>query len=552
MRAAQLPRGVLVSWIARNNDPYSSVERPGHTPAPGPTLTLLVDPESPWKDCIAAVELFWRRDPSAARGRDDAKHLNSVVEAIRTQVPGLPVHAHAWEAADPTDISAIYRFVSDALPRIRARHPGSELVVHISPGTPSMQTAWVLLGECGFIEPPFRLVRSHRLGERRGGPAVTDVHVGIDTFFNAWQRRKTGKELSGERVRIVPERARSKALKAAFAQASRYAGLRVPVLITGERGTGKTTLAEWIRQCSPFRREALDADWPVVACGQYVGEAMKSTLFGWKKGAFTGATTDQMGVLKTVDGDTLFLDEIGDISREVQRLLIRALEEGSFTPLGTVKASKSTFRLVSATNLPDEVLAERLDPDFFDRVSHLRVRMPPLRETPEDLPWMWGEAYRQALVRSAAGSMTPLEERLERKLVARLQVHPLKGNFRDLYRVAFRLIAARSDAALAADPGACLEEALAALEPVIPDAGAPPGRDLSRRVAAAFAADRPLGEVLAGRGTLDSRRLERELKVWLATQLRDLARERGVRVDDLTDVTDRTLRNWLEGAESRK
>lgn len=120
----------------------------------------------------------------------------------------------------------------------------------------------------------------------------------------------------------------------------------MPVLIVGERGTGKTTLASWIRLHSPYRRQEQDTHWPAVACGQYSPETMRAELFGYRKAAFTGAVSDRNGLLDAAHRDTLFLDEIGDISRELQRLLIKALEEKRYFRLGDDQARQSNFRLI--------------------------------------------------------------------------------------------------------------------------------------------------------------------------------------------------------------
>jgi hypothetical protein len=107
----------------------------------------------------------------------------------------------------------------------------------------------------------------------------------------------------------------------------------------------------------------------------------------YKKGSFTGATQDKEGLLAAADGDTLFLDEIRDVNRDLQRLLIKALAEERYLPLGDDRPRKSNFRLLTATNLEPGELRRRLDP--LDRIGLLTLRLPPLREIREELGWLW-------------------------------------------------------------------------------------------------------------------------------------------------------------------
>lgn len=534
---------VLVSWIASQNDPFErNRDRTevlvGGERILGPTLVLLTDPASEYAGQVSDAVLF-RQGGAAAEMY--ARVYEELVGALAERCPTLRLHPSVWEGDDPTDHSALFEFLREQLPTVRRKFPGRELIIHVSPGTPSMHTVWVLMAETGFIDAPFRLVKSRRVDERRGRPAIAPVQIGIDTFYKrylATQPRTA--PAPGDAVRWDPARFQSEALVRVFREARRVAPLKIPVLILGERGTGKTTLAAWIRSSSPYRKASLDAAWPAVACGQYTTETMRAELFGYRKGAFTGAERDREGLLHTADGDTLFLDEIGDVSRDLQRLLIKAVEEGRFQPIGSSDFIETDFRLITATNLSLLDLSKRLDADFSDRIGAYVLRLPPLREVRDDLDWLWDAVVIEAGARARVDARyTKLPEKERTRVVAALRSHPLPGNIRDLFRVAWRYLAARADDNEPLAPSDAASYALVALE-----APEPTSEDAARTIARAFAERLPLPPTLLDFGPISTAGFFFEAHAYLAEQLRRLAKERGVPMSKVSDVGDRTLRNW--------
>jgi DNA-binding NtrC family response regulator len=486
--------------------------------------------------------LLFRQQPGPD-GDAERNVLRQTIDAIRAIEPGIRVDSEAWSSPDPTDHKAIFEFLQRLAPKIRKRFAGIELLVHISPGTPSMQTIWVLMGETGLIDPPLTLVKSYRPSERHGKPAVVRVEVGIETFYKAYKQCRPRQVTDDQILLWDPAKFRSSCLRQLFEEARRLAHLKVPVLILGERGTGKTTLAAWIRTNSPFRRPAQDGHWPSVTCGQYSPETMRAELFGYKKGSFTGAHHDKEGLLAAADQDTLFLDEIGDVSKDLQRLLIRALEEKQYFALGDDKAKKSDFRLLSATNLTQKVLDARIDPDFLDRIGVLTIRVPSIREMPDDLPWLWEAVYAIAQERSGVDqSRCALPKTAHKGVVAALRSNPLTGNLRDLFRVAYRILAAIGDPLQPLTIQNALEYGLAPLDHA---PGQQTGSAVTREIARHFASNEPLDDLVSAASPLPTGGLDQDLKRFVATELRRIAKRKGLPVTQLCDVTDRTLRSWL-------
>ena len=548
---------VLVSWVAVNNDPYERERSTGqyrlveNQPIPGPTLTLLYDQESPYAGRIRDVVLFSRNSLEESK---EYRALTETMDYLRSHDPEIGITVEQWDGEDPTDHRGLFEFLRQRMPILRQRFVGRELVIHLSPGTPSMQTIWVLMGETGFIEPPLQLVKSYRKTERHGRPAVVPVSLGIDTFYKAYRRSRPA-HVSTEEQGILwdPGRFCTTRMRRLFAEARRYAQLNVPVMLLGERGTGKTTLASWIRMNSPFRREEQDAHWPAVACGQYSPETMRAELFGYLKGSFTGATRDTEGLLAAANGDTLFLDEVGDISPDLQRLLIKAIEEKKYLPLGDDHPRHSNFRLITATNLESDELRRRLHPDFLDRISLLVLQLPALRDISEELLWLWPDVYRQAAQRCGVTQATlHPEDGPAQHVINSLKRHPLPGNLRDLFRVAYRILAARHDPAQPLSWTDAVDYGLEGLDSPAHYGESPKPTGASQALAHAFAETQPLDALLHKLGPLDTRKLEKDLRAFLARELRRCARTYHKPVDQLCDVSERTLRTWALEEADRK
>ncbi len=204
-----------------------------------------------------------------------------------------------------------------------------------------------------------------------------------------------------------------------------YARTDFPVMITGESGTGKDLIATALHSLSSRR----DQPFIVQNCSAIPDTLLESELFGYRKGAFTGATENRMGVLKAADKGTVFLDEIGDMSSHLQARILRVIQNSEIKPLGAEKVVKVNVRVISATNknLVEAVKNGEFREDLFYRVNVLPLHLPPLRERKKDIPLL----LNYFLKRESLKLGVP-QKRISREVLQYLENYPWEGNIREL------------------------------------------------------------------------------------------------------------------------
>ena len=216
-------------------------------------------------------------------------------------------------------------------------------------------------------------------------------------------------------------------------QLERIAAARATVLIQGESGTGKELIAQAIHYCSPRHNK------PFVRlnCAALPDGVLESELFGHEKGAFTGAVRQHTGRFELADGGTLFLDEIGVADPKVQLRLLRVLQEREFERVGGTQTLKVDVRVLAASNadLGKEVKQGNFRQDLFYRLNVVPVKLPPLRERPEDIPLL----VNHFLGVAARKNELPTSE-IEVAAVERLQAYPWPGNIRQLENIIERMV----------------------------------------------------------------------------------------------------------------
>jgi transcriptional regulator with PAS, ATPase and Fis domain len=233
------------------------------------------------------------------------------------------------------------------------------------------------------------------------------------------------RSLLGEKAKYHDLVGQSTAMALVYQQIRDLSDVDTPVLVGGETGTGKELVARAIHHTSARRLKPFIA----VNCGGLTESLLGSQLFGHKRGAFTGAVADQKGVFEAAHGGTLFLDEVGDIPLPMQASLLRVLQEKEITRLGETRPQKVDVRLIAATHrdLDQEVAAGRFRQDLLYRVRVVEIRLPALRDRPEDIPllvtWFLGELHRER--------DEPVPE-VSREAMRALMAHSWPGNVREL------------------------------------------------------------------------------------------------------------------------
>ena len=220
----------------------------------------------------------------------------------------------------------------------------------------------------------------------------------------------------------------SKVLKDAVSLAQKVSGTDVPVLLTGETGTGKEVFAQAIHYSSKRARQNFVA----VNCSSFSKELLESEMFGHKAGSFTGALKDKKGLFEEANNGTIFLDEIGEMAFELQAKLLRILETGEYIKIGDTKPTRVNVRIIAATNrnLSQEIVAGRFREDLFYRLSVFQIHLPPLRERAGDI-----RLLAKAFIKSFAEQLARPVVEIAPAFLEALDSQPLKGNIRELRNV---------------------------------------------------------------------------------------------------------------------
>ncbi|MCM2457211.1 sigma 54-interacting transcriptional regulator [Rhizobium sp. CG4] len=366
----------------------------------------------------------------------------TIIGDIETVSPATQVRQNIINLTDPWDFSEVYTKLRDFARTYDFDPDTEDYLVNITTGTHVAQICWFLLTEARII--PARLLqlsppRDHELpGDYAGKHTVIDLDLSrydeIATRFASEREEATSFLKSGISTR-----------NAAFNRMIdeiEQVGMRsvAPLLLTGPTGAGKSQLAKRIYELKKAERK-VTGPFVEVNCATLRGDQAMSALFGHVKGAFTGASGERAGLLKSADKGVLFLDEIGELGLDEQAMCLRAIEEKRFLPVGADKETSADFQLLAGTNrnLREEVQKGRFREDLFARLNIWTFQLPALCERKEDIEPNLDFELRRFLEKEGH-NVTFNKEARERYLIfATSPEAAWSANFRDLSASVMRM-----------------------------------------------------------------------------------------------------------------
>ncbi|HMJ62148.1 MAG TPA: sigma-54 dependent transcriptional regulator [Bryobacteraceae bacterium] len=308
----------------------------------------------------------------------------------------------------------------ELLKRIRENHQGTEVILLTAFGTIENAVEAMQSGAYHYVTKPVRFDELSIVIER----ALERCRM--------IEQIATLRESLTEKYGFENIIGHSSSLRAAIGIASRAARSSSVVLIEGETGTGKELLARAVHANSPRNEEPFVA----VNCGAIPRDLLESELFGYKKGAFTGATNSKAGRIEGAEGGTLFLDEIGELPLQLQVKLLRLIQEGEIQKLGAVEPVKVNVRIVAATNRNLLRMVEDGDfrEDLYYRLAVIPVTLPPLRERAEDIPELVEYFWKLAIKKHGRPEL-----QLPERLLPYFSRYHWPGNIRELANLIERI-----------------------------------------------------------------------------------------------------------------
>lgn len=356
----------------------------------GSTLDASKFGPSRWNKWRPTVSICMQEDLRVDRfvllhGSYHRRLADQVMADIRDVSPETEVVPHVLDFDDAWDFEEVYGKLLDFARDFPFDPDAQDYLVHITTGTHVAQICLFLLTEARYL--PGRLLQTQ---PQRGAPQPVGAWNVIDLDLSRYDGIATRfAEASAESASFLKSgiETRNAAFNRMIAEIEQVAvRSRAPILLMGPTGAGKSQLARKIHDLKKLRHQ-IGGAFVEVNCATLKGDSAMSALFGHRRGAFTGAIQDRPGLLRAADKGLLFLDEIGELGLDEQAMILRAIEDGRFLPVGADKEAASDFQLIAGTNrdLMGEVAAGRFREDLFARLNLWTFSLPGLAQRREDI-----------------------------------------------------------------------------------------------------------------------------------------------------------------------
>ena len=357
---------------------------------------------------------------------DEPGVLGLIERAVRPTGYEVALYTNGREAlfhlaTEPADVALVDLRMPelgglDVLRAVREARPQCQVILMTGHASVDGAIEAVKLGALDYLSKPIDFARLRQL---------------LESVREERDRRTALMAADGEtarRLEMCGMIGRSPVMQELFGLVRRIAPHARAALVTGETGTGKEGVARAIHDLGPRRARRF----VTINCSAVVETLFESELFGHMRGAFTGATENKAGLFEAADGGTLFLDEIGELPAAVQAKLLRVLETGEVQRVGSLQTKTVDVRIIAATNrdLAAEAAAGRFRSDLFYRLNVIELRLPPLRERPEDIPFLAA-----SFIREFAGKFKKPIEGVRPAAERALMTRPWLGNVRELRNV---------------------------------------------------------------------------------------------------------------------
>jgi transcriptional regulatory protein RtcR len=344
-----------------------------------------------WENWRPTVSLCQHEDFLVDRldliyGKQAMRTAEQVVLDLASVSPETAIGRHIVEFQDPWDFQEVYGALADFAELYPFQPEEEEYLIHITTGTHVAQICLFLLCESQRI--PGKLIQTAPPNERERGSA--GKYSIIDLDLSRYDRLATRFVEEQQEARTFLKNGiatRNPAFNRMIEEIEQVAlASKEPILFTGPTGAGKSSLARKVFELKKQRHQ-IAGDFIEVNCATLRGDTAMSTLFGHVRGSFTGAQRDRPGLLRSADSGLLFLDEIGELGLDEQAMLLRALEEKRFLPVGADREIGSDFQLIAGTNcdLAAQVKAGKFREDLLARINLWTFRLPSLAQRIEDL-----------------------------------------------------------------------------------------------------------------------------------------------------------------------